>query len=257
MRYYFVATSLPLLSLRGEPELSFAQLKDDLAMNLTDRDLQSVRFLLEPIDLYNIKAFWLGSPLDERGTILGKELEEALLVREPLPAYVSDFLDAHDSDEERLRYFPSLVSSMYLQKRDGFLSEYYAFEREVSCVLSALRAKKLGRDIVQEFQFEDPTDPFIAAIIAQKDAPEYVPPAEYEALKVLFVDNNLDPRKLAESLSKYRFEKLEEWESREHFTLDRILAYAARLLLVESVMEPTEEDLRAATDIIEELSEYG
>lgn len=257
MRYYFVATSLPPLSLKTEPELSFAQLKDDLAMNLTDLDLASVRSLLEPIDLYNIKALWLGLPLDERGTILGKELEEALLVRESFPLYVGDFLDAYDSDEERLRYFPSLVSSMYLQKRKGFLSEYYAFEREVACVLSALRAKKLGRDLVQEFQFEDPSDPLIAEIIAQKDAPEYVPPAEYEDLKAIFVDNVHDPRKLAECLSAYRFEKLEEWESREHFTLDRILAYAARLLLVESIGEPTEEDLRAATDIIEELSEYG
>lgn len=257
MRYYFVVTSLPPLSLNVKPDYSFTQLKDDLVMNLTKRDMQSVYSLLEPIDLHNIKAFWLGRSLDERGTLHGKDLEEALLVREPLPNYVCDFLDAHDSDEERLRYFPALLSSMYLQTREGFLKEYYAFEREVVCVLSALRAKKLGRDLVQEFQFEDATDPFIAEIVAQKDAPDYTPPAEYEDLKVLFVDNGLDPRKLSESLAKYRFEKLEDWEANEHFTMDRILAYAAKLLVVESSLDPAKEDLRVANDIIEELSEYG
>ena len=257
MHYYFVATSLSPLSLKVEPENSFAEIKDDFKMNLSLQDLKSVHALLEPIDLYNVKALWLGEPLDERGTILGKELEEALLVRESLPEYVSDFLDSHDSDEERLRYFPSLVSSMYAQKREGFLGEYFTFEREVACILSALRAKKLRKDLIQVFQFEDPTDPFIAQILAQKDGPEYVPPAEYEDLKTLFVENEQEPEKLADALAMYRFEKFGEWESREHFTMDRILAYAARLLLVEDTLSLSEKERQEAINIIESLSEYG
>ena len=257
MRYYFVATSLSPLSLKIEPESSFAQMKDDLKMNLTRHDLKSVHALLEPIDLYNIKALWLGEPLDERGTILGKELEEALLVRESFPDYVCEFLDAHDSDEERLRNFPALISSMYSQKREGFLREYFAFEREVACILSALRAKKLGRDLIQEFQFEDPSDPFIAQILAQKDGTEYIPPSEYEDLKAIFVDNAQDPDKLADAIGKFRFERLRDWETREHFTMDRILAYAARLLLVEDTLPLSEKERKEAIDRIESLSEYG
>ena len=244
-------------SLKTEPECSFAQIKDDFHMNLSPQDLRSVHALLEPIDLYNMKALWLGKPLDERGSILGKDLEEALLVRESVPEYVSEYFDSYETDEERLRCFPALVSSMYSQKREGFLGEFFAFKREVACILSALRAKKLGKDLVQVFQFEDPTDPFIAQILAQKDGPEYVPPVEYEDLKTLFVENDQEPEKLADALSKYQFEWLEEAESRDHFTLDRILAYAAKLMLVEDTLPLSEKERDEATNIIESLSEYG
>lgn len=252
--YYFLSLALPPLSFNTAPEMSFKELRDLVSMNLTSRDLKQFDLLLEQVDLYNIKAFWLELPLDDKGTMTGKELEEALLVPGLLPSYISEFVERYESVEDRLRYFSSLYSSMYNQKREGFLAKYYAFEREVALVLSALRAKKTGRDIVRELQFEDPQDSFVAQIIAQKDAPDYSPPMEYEDLKALFVENSSDTRKLYVSLLKYRFEKIGEWAENEHFTLTRILAYAARLLIVEKYFEQTQENANIA---IESLSKYG
>lgn len=253
-QYYFVVSALPSLSLKAPPEMSFKELRDLVAMNLTARDLMQIDLLLEQINLYNIKALWLELPLDDRGTILGKELEEALLVPGLLPEYVSDFVERYESLEERLHYFPSLYTSLYNQKNEGFLAKYYAFEREVALVLSALRSKKTGRDILRELQFEDPQDPFVAQILAQKDASDYSPPMEYEDLKALFVENSSDARKLYENLLKYRFQKIEEWAENEHFTLVRLLAYAARLLVIEKIWEDTRETANSA---IESLSKYG
>ncbi len=250
-QYYFVVSALPPLQLGVVPELSFKELKELVKENLTARDLLQFDLLLEQVDLYNIKALWLGLPLDERGTILGKELEEALLVPGRLPTYITDFVERYEEIDDRLRYFPSLYASMYRQKREGFLAKYYAFEREVALVLTALRAKKTGRDIIQELQFEDPHDPFVADILAQKDAQEYSPPMEYEDLKAIFMENSSDPRKLYENILKYRFRKIGEWAENEHFTLDRILAYAARLLTLEKILEV---DLKTT---IENLSKYG
>lgn len=253
-QYYFIVTALPPLSLKVVPEMTFKEFRDFVAMNLTAQDSSQFHLLLEPIDLYNIKALWLGLPIDDRGTMSAKELEEALLVRDMLPFYLSDFLDEYETIQDRLHYFPSLYASMYRQEAEGFMAKYYAFEREVRLILTALRAKKAGRDIVRELQFEDPQDPFIAQILAQKDAPEFSPPMEYEDLKDLFVENSSDPRKLSEALLKYRFEKIGEWEENEHFTLDRILAYAARLLILESAMQLDQEKASIA---VEELSKYG
>ncbi len=253
-RYYFLATALPPLSLKVMPEITFKEFRDYVSMNLTAKDLEKFLLLLEPIDLYNIKALWLGLPIDDRGTKTSKELEEALLVRDGLPEYVTDFLDAYESVTDRLRYFPSLYASMYRQEGKRFLAKYYAFEREVRLVLTALRAKKAGRDILRELQFEDPQDPVIAQILAQKDAPDYTPPMEYEDLKAIFIENSSDPRKLSEAVLKYRFEKIGEWEENEHFTLDRILAYAARLLILESSFFLDQEKASMA---VEELSKYG
>lgn len=253
-QYYFLAAALPSLSLKTAPEMSFKELCDLLSMNLTASDLKQFDLLLEPIDLYNIKALWMGLPMDDRGTMTGKKLEEALLVREDLPSYLSDFLDRYESVEERLRYFAALYAAMYRQEAKGFIGKYYAFERHLRLVLTALRSKKMGRDLVKELQFEDPQDPFVAQILAQKDGLDYVPPAEYEEVKALFMEHSMDPRKLSEVFLKYRFEKIGEWEENESFTLDRILAYAARLLIVESILPPDQEKESIA---IEELSKYG
>jgi hypothetical protein len=253
-RYYFLVTALPPLSLKTAPEISFKELYDYILMNLTEGDREQFHLLLQPIQLYNIKAFWLSLPFDDRGMMSAKELEESLLVRDLLPVYLIDFLDRYDSPHERLLYFPSLYASMYRQEFKGVLGKYFAFERETRLVLTALRAKKMGRDIVRELQFEDSLDPFVASIIAQKDAADYVPPFEYEGLKVLFVENSSDPSKLSMALLKYRFEKIVEWEENESFTLDRVIAYAARLLIVESFFQLDQEKGRKA---VEELSKYG
>ena len=252
--YYFVSAALPPLALGVKPEITFKELREMLALNLTSRDLERFNLLLRPIDLYNLKAFWLGLPFDEKGNFTARELEEALLVRDPLPAFLIDYLERYESVSDRVRYFSSLYASLYREEAGGFLGKYIRFERESRLILTALRAKKEGRDFVRELQFEDPSDPFVAQILAQKDAPDYMPPREHEGLKAIFMENGRDPNKLAFALMEVRFRKIEELEENEHFSLDRILAYAARLLIVENWDQLDKEKGSMA---VEELSKYG
>ena len=46
-------------------------------------------------------------------------------------------------------------------------------EREIRLILVALRAKKFGRDLLLELQYEDSDTDFIAQMLAQKDAAQY------------------------------------------------------------------------------------
>jgi hypothetical protein len=253
-QYYFAVTSLPSLNFKAVPEISWKEFYDLMEMNLSASDLEVFYRLLEPVDLYNIKSLWLKIPIETQGTMNAKELEEALLVRDFLPAYVIDFLDTYESTEERLRYFSALYVGMYAQKVTGFLGWYFALERDIRLVLTALRAKSTGRDIVKELQFEDIQDAQVVQILSQKDALEYTPPVEYEDLKVLFVENSADPRKLSEALLKYRFDKIVDWERQTHFSLDKLMAYATRLLILESVVRFNEEQVRG---IMEGLGRYG
>jgi hypothetical protein len=256
-RYYFVGTSLPPIAIGEKPELSFAELMSRLKMNLTPSDWKKVEGLLWPTDLSNIRAFWMGLPMDEKGLFLPKELEEALLVKEGIPEYLKDYLDRYQSSEDHLRYFPSLWASMYrdmVSREKGFLLKYYTLEREIRLVLTALRAKWTKRDVVRELQFEDPMDPFISYILAQKDASDFMPPVEYADLKALVVAKREHPKELHRALLEYRFQKISEMEEGEYFTIDQILAYTAKLLLVESWQELDEEKGRT---LIKELSEHG
>lgn len=254
MRYYFVLASLPPLTFGAVPDMSFKELRSLASENFSHSDFRAFEQLLGAIDLYNVKALWLGAPLDDRGTLSPKELEEALLIREGIPAFLIDFIERYESKEERLRNFSSLYASLYNQIFSGFLGFYYTLEREARLVLTALRAKKSGHDIVKELRFEDPLDPFVAAILAQKDVSDYTPPPEYDDLKLLFVENGSDPSELMRAFTKYRFKKFEEYGETEMFSLDQILAYAARLLMIENWNAP---DAGKVSATLEELSKYG
>ncbi|HSX38808.1 MAG TPA: DUF2764 family protein [Chlamydiales bacterium] len=238
MLYYFLLSALPPLSLQTEPEMTFLELKDFLSLNLNTADWKKFQVLLRPIDLYNIRALWLGQPLDERGVLNEKELEEALLVRDFLPAYFIDFLDRYETTEERLNAFPSLYAMLFRETDaplKGFLHRYHVFERERMLILTALRAKLTGKDLVRELQFEDPNDPFIAYLLSQKDAAEFTAPKEYEDLKVIFVKNVHNPEELNRAILEYRLRKIEDMEEEEPpFSIGRVLGYAARFLIVEN-----------------------
>jgi hypothetical protein len=255
--YYFLLPALPPLTLKSAPEMTYKELKELFYLNLTPSDLKKFEVLLKPIDLYNIRAFWLGQPLDERGNLSGKELEDALLVQEELPSYLAEFLDHYESNLERLKAFPSLFASFFRESGDaleGFLKRYYSFERERMLILTALRAKATGRDIVKELQFEDPHDPFIVNILVQKDAADFIPPKEYEDLKILFVEKAHDPENLNRAILEYCLKKIEEMEDEESpFSIDQVLGYAARFLIIDSWFQLDREKGKGE---VEKMCEY-
>lgn len=238
--HYFLITAFPPISLGAKPDLSFKEVKEMLQLNLSAADWKKVRLLLRPLDLLNIRALWLGLPLDDRGNLKAKDLEEHLLVEAGLPSYVIDYLERYETTGDRLHNFSSLFASLYreeLPKLKGFLLKYYQLEREIRLILTALRAKQMGRDLAKELQFEDPTDPLVAELLAQKDAADIIPPHGFEDLKNLFMDHRSDPQTLHRAMLEYRLERIEEMEEVQDFGIDRVLAYLARLLLVESYAE--------------------
>jgi hypothetical protein len=257
MQYYFFLLALPPLSFKSRPEISFKEIMQMATLNLSVDDFEKVKQLLNWIDLYNIKALWMGLPLDDKGNFSEKELEELLLAQdESLPEYLLDFLDRYDGKEVRLSHFPSLFASLYQSgsEKKGFLGDYYRIERDTRLILTALRAKSLKRDLVRELQFEDPFDPLVSFILAQKDTTDFTPPVEYEELRNLFVENHLEPEKLHRSILEYRLNKIEELEETTSFSIDQVLSYIAQFLIVDGWFHLNKEKGQIA---VEELSHYG
>lgn len=242
--YYFLVASLPPLSLRERPEMSFESLSASLELSLSKEDLEKTRVLRRFIDINNIRSLLLEEKIDLHGNLNEKQLDEALLIKNILPEYIFDFLDQFEKVSERIKYFSGLLSLYFRQEiplATGFLKKFLIFERESRLVLLALRAKLLKRDVVKELQFEDLKDPFVAQIIAQKDAEQYEPPQEYKDLKELFISCQGDPWIESQVFSQYRFKKIDEMSENEQFTIDQILAYMAKLMIVEYLFELDEE----------------
>ena len=236
VRYYFIICALPELVLGFRPEITFADFLRLLEMNLTSSDKKQIEDFLLYIDFKNIRALWMEQPMDPRGTMSDKELEEALLVGEGLPSYVNDFLDIYEGRKERLAHFSYIYTHFFRENislHKGFFSEYFQWERELRWILTALRAKTFEKDISRELQFEDPTDPLIAHILAQKDMDRYEPPGEYEEVRKIFEEFKEDPKGLEFALLQYRFSKILDMEQQCSFAIGQILGYLARLILVK------------------------
>lgn len=236
-QYYYLATSLPPLLFPAVPELSFDELHWRLEVNLTSRDLRKVQVLRRWIDIGNIRLLLAEQPIDPKGNLGAAELQEALTVQAVLPEYVFDFWQKRDRSAERLRDFAELLAHFLVQatqEESGFLRSYFQFEREARLVMLVHRAKRLHRDLGSELQFEDPTDPFVAYLLAQKDAERFEPPEEYRELRDLMEGCGPDPWQQHKAFAEYRFKRMEEMVAgTQTFHTDRVLLYVAQLMLLE------------------------
>lgn len=243
-QYVFTTSSLPPLKIGEEPEMSFDELDLFLYENLLPKDYSQVKILRGFYDLLNIRALWKEETLDKHGNLDAKDLEEAILDHAVLAPYVLRFLDEYKTKEERLRYFPLLISEFYkaeAKNSDPFLKQYLEFERCLQLVLVGFRAKKLNRNLEKELQFEDPDDTLIAQILAQKDALQFEPPEGFEELKAIFHSYQDMPIKLYQALCEYRFEKIEEMMGSAPFSISKILGYIVELIMAEKWMELDEK----------------
>lgn len=238
--YYFVVPSLPPLALSDLPGITFFELMARLETSLSKKDLEKTRVVRLFVDICNIRALLLEEPIDPRGNLSEKELDEALLIHAVLPDYVYEFLGRYEKVSDKIRHFSGLLAEFFnreIAQQEGFLKKYLMFEREWRLVLVGLRAKLLGRDVAYELQFEDFTDPLVAQILAQKDADRYDPPAEYADLKDLLATNYADPWLEQRAFAEYRFRKISELAEDALFTMDQVLAYMAQLMLIEAINE--------------------
>ncbi len=243
--YYFLAALLPQLEIGHIPALGMSELKELLYVNLIGQDWLLTKRFLRQIDMENFRAFWRKEPVDSRGNLSRDEIGKALIDQawsetEEFSDYLVDYLNKYQEDAERVAHFHRLFVDYLadeIESNEGFLKEYFTFQREWQLVIVGFRAKKMGRDIAAELQFEDASDPVVAQILAQKDAPTYEPPFEYRELRPLFEEHLQSPMELHQALYAYRFQEIVERWGEELFTIERMLNYMARLILVEKWLE--------------------
>lgn len=254
-QYYFIGTALPPLHIGAEPEISWDNLQRLLKDNLTHKDFAQTQVLRRYFDILNMRAFLRKEPLDPFGNLDRNDLEEALLGEPGLfPPYVMKYLDKYESKEDRNYHFPELIAAFFREEvndNKGFLKRYLEFERNLRLILTAYRAKQLGRDIAKEFQFENPDEDIIVQLLSQKDSKTFEPPQGFEGLKTILDENYASPLALHKALNEYRFKKLDEMSVWEVFSFDRILAYLASFFIVEKWMAlDKEQGLQIVDNIV-------
>lgn len=252
--YYYVGTILPPLSLDSQPEIPFEKLETLLRDNLSECDFEKTLALRKFYDIVNLRALWREEEFDSRGQISDYEMREALISQSYFPPYVFAFIERYPKIKDRLHHFPYLLSKAFSESesdKDPFLREYLSFEREVRLVMTAFRAKRMGRDLNVEFQYEDPDEDLIAQLLAQQDANVYEPPEKYKDLKLIFDKHGDDPMALQKAIDQYRFDKTDQLvDMADTFSIERILAYLVQFMIVEKW---SEIDKEKGTQIVDRI----
>lgn len=236
-QYYFIGTTLPNLMLDSQPEINFIGLDRLLKDNLTQEDYDKTKVIRRFFDILNLRALWIGQEIDPRGELNAVELEEALINNAGLPDYIFEFLARYHTIGEKLHHFPALLANFFReakQEKDPFLRKYFSFERNFRLILTAYRAKKLGRDLDMEFQYEDPEEKLISQLLAQKNEKTFTIPENFEDLKLILNKYEDNPMEMERALDEYRFNYIDQLvDMADVFSIDRILAYMAQLTVVE------------------------
>lgn len=253
--YYFLATLLPPLNVGSPVELGSKELGYLLQQNLSTQDLEHVRVLKTLIDIDNIRSLWQKQLFKPGGNIEQHDLEERLFLKEGLPEYILDYLEQYGDSKERLKNFPSILHRYFAvesQTTDPFMKRYLTFQWQWRLVFVALRARDYQRDLEAEFLYEDPENPFVAAILEASHKSPFEPPEAYSDLQRLYESHKDAPLDLYQALSEWRFNYIEgliEWDT---FSTDRILGYVAQLELCEEWLEL---DKQKGLEIAEEIME--
>ena len=254
MKYYFLGISLPPLSFDSAPDITFSRLLTLLQDNLSEKDMRKVETLRRLFDFHNIRSFWMGKSTDPYGHFDEVELEEALATRRGLPDYVYTFMDLYERNEERIKHFPQLLAQLFQHaafEKDPFLKWFLNLEREIRLVLTAFRAKKLGRDLSAELQYENPEEDLIAQLLVQKDDKEFEPPEGFQDLKILFQTLSESPLEIQRALDEYRFNRIEEHlEGMDSFSIHRILAYLIEFIFIKRWSELNHKEGKKIVDTI-------
>jgi hypothetical protein len=253
--YYFLATLLPPLRVGSPPEMSSRELDFLLRQNLTESDFGQVMILRQLVDLDNMRAMWQKLPIKSGGNFDEQELEEALIFRQNLPSYVILFLDTYKEAKERIKHF-SLLLRWYFEAntKDAavFLGRFLSFEWQWRVVFAVLRAKSLGRDFLEELQYENYEDPFIAEIIALNTGSFFQPPAPYDGLTALYEAKKEQPLELYQAISEWRFSHIGAMIEWDNFSFEKILGFVAQLEICEEWLQL---DKRKGSEIVKTLME--
>jgi len=244
--YYCLVAGLPDI-VPDDKKLHFSsvQLRDYLHEELHPDDFELLKLLYLPWDHENLLnlIFAKGAAWDERGNF-GRDLLEQLVDKKQFdlldtslfPAYFIDFIEwYHDEEEESTRASGShfLTEAWYnlLQGHEnGFLNQYATYRLNMGNIMLALNGRK------HNLPFDDAligSDEITHALrkSRSRDFGLSTEINDIEEIIQMFEIENILERELR--IDQHQWHYLDEITFFDYFTTEKVLAFAAKLFIVE------------------------
>jgi hypothetical protein len=237
MGCYFIVSSLPSLEFGSKPDISSEQLFSLFDLNLDKKGEEMIKSMRLWIDLSNIQRLLTNKEFDQRGSLVRVALENLLEEAYGLPEYVFEFFATFETDDLRKWNFPWLIAKYFEeeeQKWNGTMGKFIRFEHEWRVLLTAYRAKRMGRNIQKELRFENEANLMVrTALLQSEGSGRFIFPYEYQDLEKELLSVGPNPLKQNEIIAKYRYNFYTEYTHEDPFSATSVVAYMMRLWILE------------------------
>lgn len=244
--YYLVAGLEDLAFDTGKGYTEMAEFREELKNNLHPSDYQLISLLFLPYDNNNLIAFSEGKTdvWDPFGSYSESDFEEQkrinnsiLREKNVLPDYMVELLAELGDNEEvidRISAWKNLAEGyirLVLNSGNRFLEEWIRFDRDLNNILALINSKDLNLD-ANRYIIGD--DPFAKELIELfNSGKDFAIPVEPEYAPMIFritVENEFLERERKIDLARWNF--IDSMTFFEYFTIDLILGYLIKLLIV-------------------------
>lgn len=229
--------------------LSVAEFREQLKDYIGGKDLQTVELFFLPSDNRQVlRLLEKHEPENDAQTVFPlKVLEDSLLEPDKcLPEYLKEFIT--DFKEEHLKYDvapENVLSWMYydylLKANNTLVRKYAEFSMNLKNLVTALNARKYGRQVEREVI----GDNAFSMALRTSSAKDFGLTLDYpyvEKVLVLMDTEDLVSRERGLDLMVWDF--LDEAVTFEYFSLERVISYMLRLMIVERWSKMTSESGR-------------
>ncbi|MBD3390400.1 MAG: DUF2764 family protein [Chitinivibrionales bacterium] len=267
--YYYLVAGLPDLILDGGKKmLSVGEFVQEASGLLHPDDAALFDMVRYPADNGNLLALLekRDEEFDARGVFSQEALEDGIKSPDGLPGYMRTYIEAH---KEGKLPFPELSAENQLTwlyydeacaHENAFVREWFAFDRDLRNVISALNCRSAASEGLGEER------PFllqravigrndIAEAILKSNAPDFSLSAQLpwvERVTGLGRDNLVEYEK---SIDTLRWDILNDLTTFSYFQIETVLAFTIKLGMVERWQELDEQAGREKFDrLVEELT---
>ena len=246
--YYYLISALPELNLTDK-ELKYTMIsyRTSVMEQLDYKDANLLKILYYPFDIINLINLIKDSEddWDERGNYTKDQLFEMLELPDSLPEFMQNFVEQTQSEwkkktgKELLNKATEIFVDWSREAPNKFLREWLYFDQNLKNLLIYLNSHKFELDAKQEVLGQNyeatylRNTPFEDLNLRSWDLP-------FKEALTQFDNPNVAIREFV--IDEMRWNYLEDLEENYSFGIERLLAFAIKLQIINRNIEDKEED---------------
>ncbi len=247
--YHYLVAGLPDIVIgQGKVNLKVATFKEEMREFLHPDDFRLVEMLFLRFDNYNLLNLLQkkDEPWDAMGNFSPEQMAQCLDDQDVgLPSYLPEFAAAYREGSpivSSMTWENQLAKLYYeyvLSKTEGFLHEWFTFDRDLKNILTAMSVRRHGLSLSGQLVGQNE----VTAAINKSNARDFGLANEYPYIeKLLKFEEQPDILEREVDIAHLKWDYLEDLNTFNYFTIDKILGFLLKLISYErwSTLEPAE-----------------